>query len=150
MASKENPCQKGFLDNLYLRKSCYECKYNGIPRAADISLADAWGYAGNIKDEHENRGLSYIILSSEKGKEVFNCIKGQFVYEELDVEKIVCGSRHVSLSPEKNRTREKFFKDLNENGRSFKYIKKKYIFYERQKKYKVKSYVKRFVRKVYK
>lgn len=150
MTSKENPCQKGFLDNLYLRKSCYECKYNGIPRVADISLADAWGYKGNLADKHKNRGLSYVILSSEKGGKIFDCIKEFLIYEEVEIEKIVSGSRHVSLPPEKSRVRERFFEDLNTNGRSFQYIQKKYIFYERQKKYKMKSYVKRVINKIYK
>ena len=40
----DNVFMKGYLGpNLYIRPSCGNCRFNGMPRTADITLADFWG-----------------------------------------------------------------------------------------------------------
>ena len=39
----ENPYFRGFLTNVYLRNSCYNCRFRQNHRASDITLADYWG-----------------------------------------------------------------------------------------------------------
>ena len=38
----------GFNNNLFLRESCYRCKYCGSDRVSDFTLGDFWGI-----DPHE-------------------------------------------------------------------------------------------------
>lgn len=63
-----NEFMKLFLQNKILRKSCYDCKLrcNSI---ADISIGDAWGQKTQLND---NKGLSDIVINTEKGKLVFD------------------------------------------------------------------------------
>ncbi|WP_312811723.1 Coenzyme F420 hydrogenase/dehydrogenase, beta subunit C-terminal domain [Sedimentibacter sp.] len=58
---------KGFLANLYLRRSCYNCQFKGFPRVSDITLADFWGVVLNNEKEIF-KGISLILINSEKGK----------------------------------------------------------------------------------
>ena len=111
--SKENLFQKGFLSNLYLRPSCYECKYARLPRIADISLADFWGYDGELKDRNQNKGLSIVILSTDTAIKVFDSINVKTICESADIEYIKQHSRHVWKEPKINKNRESFFKLLN-------------------------------------
>lgn len=53
-----------FLENKILRKSCYECQLKSNSKS-DISIGDAWGVQTKLND---HKGLSDIIIHSEKGK----------------------------------------------------------------------------------
>ncbi len=114
--SQKNPFQKGFLDNFYLRPSCYKCPFAKLPRIADISLADFWGYDGKLKNN--NQGLSAIIVSNEKGSFIWDQIKGKTMYESVSEEYVKKRSRHIWIHPIGNKLREKFFNKIK-NGESF-------------------------------
>lgn len=125
--SQENPYQKGFLDNLYLRPICYECPYAKLPRISDVSLADFWGYEGSLTNINNNNGLSIVIISSDKGKSVFNKIQDQCEIEVVAEEYVRQKSRHAYMPPVYNSKREQFFHDL-EGYNFLDELSKKYIF----------------------
>lgn len=123
--SKENLFQFGFLKNVYLRPSCYKCKYAKLPRIADVSLADFWGYEGVLKEENNNRGLSIVILCSKKGIEMFEAVSKDIKYHDVSEEYVKSKSRHAYLHPEENYDREYFFRDIDKY--SFNKLAEKYI-----------------------
>lgn len=55
----------GFAGSLTNRYSCYDCKFNGLYRQSDITLADYWGDKEFI--EQHQLGLSFVTTHSEKG-----------------------------------------------------------------------------------
>ena len=57
---------KGFLKDLYLRPSCYDCKFKTLQRASDITLADFWGIEKIIPEINVEKGVSLCWASSEK------------------------------------------------------------------------------------
>lgn len=122
--SKENPFQKGFLDNIYLRPSCYHCIYAKLPRIGDVSLADFWGYDGKLCKENKNKGISAVIVSSKKGKQLFESVKNKLNYHAVSQEYLTQRSRHVYIHPEENKQRENFFRDFKKVP--FKKLCKKY------------------------
>lgn len=65
---------KGFIDNLTLRKSCYQCRYSSNQHISDITIADFWGYRRYDKKIYDNRGISLIIVNTKKGEELINSI----------------------------------------------------------------------------
>lgn len=109
---------------MYLRPSCYECKYAKLPRISDVSLADFWKYNGVLKEKNENKGISAVILSTEKGYNLFNAIKDKIEYHEVEEEFLTKRSRHVYIHPEENGRRSQFFKDLDDM--TFNSLSKKY------------------------
>lgn len=124
--SAENAYQKGFLTNLYLRSSCYSCQYAKLPRVGDISLADFWGYDGKLLSDNANKGLSAIIISSDKGKELLKSIENSIVIEAVTKEYLTARSRHAYLPPEPNPDRSRFLK--KSQNCSFSALSKKYIY----------------------
>lgn len=50
--------------NLFLKKTCYNCPFQKIPRLADISLGDFWNAP---KDLYDSRGVSLVSANSIKG-----------------------------------------------------------------------------------
>lgn len=64
----ENPYQRGFIKGLYSRSSCFACKFKGVARCSDITLADYWGVKGIQPKAYNPQGTSLILLHSEKGR----------------------------------------------------------------------------------
>ncbi len=80
---------KAFLSNLSLRPSCYECRYKGVERPADITLGDFWGIEQIKPEFDDNRGCSLIIIHSDKGKELISHIKDEIALFETDLNRAV-------------------------------------------------------------
>ena len=70
----------GFANDLITRESCVQCKYIGILRNSDITVAD---YTGDDMDDYQREnGCSFVFINSDKGKKLFSSCSGQFDYEE--------------------------------------------------------------------
>lgn len=105
----DNLYQKGFVGYLYLRPSCYECKYARLPRIADFTLADFWRYRGNLKTQNANKGLSIVLLSSDAAFNIFEHLKKEIFFEETDLRDTTKQCPHIAKKPFKNKKRNKFF-----------------------------------------
>ena len=73
----ENPYQRGFIKGLYSRNSCFVCKFKGIERCSDITLADYWGVKGIQPEAYHPQGTSLILLHSEKGHALLESCKNR-------------------------------------------------------------------------
>lgn len=62
----ENPYFRGFLKDVYQRPSCYTCKFRGVHRIADVTLADAWGIPNYCPEMDDNKGTSLLLLHTLK------------------------------------------------------------------------------------
>ena len=74
---KENLFMYGYLtSNLYIRPSCGDCDFKGIPRQSDITLADFWGIESKLDDD---KGTSLVLINNKKGKALFNRIENNII-----------------------------------------------------------------------
>ena len=80
---------KVFLNNLCLRDSCYNCSFKKKYRISDITLADYWGIDNIHPEMNDDRGTSLLIINSEKGKELFELIKGNLKYVKTNVDEAI-------------------------------------------------------------
>lgn len=102
----------GFLKNLYLRPSCYQCQFTGIPRIADITLGDFWGISRQCRDLDNDKGISLVLLNTRKGQKVFQKLQGNIFCTESTLEQAISGNhclvKPIALSP----MRAGFFADF--------------------------------------
>lgn len=83
----------GFLNGVFFRPNCYKCKYAVSNRVSDITLADFWGLGRSDDPEmKERRGVSAVLLNTEKGKKLFEEIIDLVNYEERPVEEAIKGN----------------------------------------------------------
>lgn len=80
-----NLYMRGFLDNFYLRPSCYECPFKGVDRRTDWTLADYWGVWDLEPDMDDNGGTSLIMIHSEKGYELFERTISNLVCKKVSI-----------------------------------------------------------------
>lgn len=99
-----------FLHLFTLRDSCYSCPFAGRLRPADISIGDFWGVeqlrpdlltgAGGRLDV--NRGISCVLVNSDKGLKWLHRFGGELVTERVafeDISKMNDQLRHPSICP---------------------------------------------------
>ena len=67
----EDIFMKGFLKNLYLRPSCYNCAARQGKSGADISIADYWGINKIHSEFDDNKGVGLILIYTKMGEEVY-------------------------------------------------------------------------------
>lgn len=132
-----NLFMKGFLNNLYLRPSCYSCPAKRDKSGSDITLADFWGIAQIAKDWDDNKGTSLVMINSTKGMKYFpdKLIK----YKDFSLKQAENSNVNICNSSIYNNNREKFFKAIN-GGKSFSKTILELCFKPRER-YKMKVYI---------
>ena len=118
---------QGYLNsNLYCRQSCYDCRFKGIPRISDITLADFWGIEKCNIDFDKNLGTSIVLINSKNGMEFFEQIKHKVSYTLMPIKSILEDNMALvnSIKPPK-KNRNEFFRDID--SMSFTDLSKKYI-----------------------
>ena len=69
---------RGFLKNIYLRESCYQCAFKMVHRSADITLADFWGVQDVCPQMDDNKGTSLVFCHSSRGLWVMQALAPYF------------------------------------------------------------------------
>ena len=67
----ENDYMRVFLSNLSLRPSCFNCSSKAGKSGADITIGDFWGIENVLPELDDDRGLSLLMLHSQRGLEHF-------------------------------------------------------------------------------
>ena len=118
----------GFIGtHAFSRPSCYECKFKGFPRIADITIGDFWGAEKIVGKEYDhNLGTSVLLINSKKGYDFYNQVKSNFKEMEIPFKEVVPGNSALFNSISKpNFDRKQFYDDLN--TKTFEEFAKKYI-----------------------
>ena len=102
-----------FLRNHCLRESCYNCSQKGVDRVSDITLADFWGINNEIPAIDDNKGVSFVIIHSEKGHLLFNEIKNCRV-QNVNLETGIKYNPSINSSPIRPTTRDEFYNHLRD------------------------------------
>lgn len=119
-----------FFKENTLRESCYICKYASIPRCADIVLGDFWGIDNIDKERSKEKGVSLVITTNSKGKQLVEAACGDAV-KETDFNDSVKYNLTVIKPTKRPESRDTFYKDFNTLGflqSGKKYCKLKHFF----------------------
>lgn len=112
--ASNNLYMKAFLKDICLRDSCYNCTFKSMNRISDITLADFWGIQKVKPDFDDDKGTSLVVINSEKGKELFESIKSNIRYEEVNIHEAIKYNPSMIKSVPLPNTRETFFRDIHD------------------------------------
>lgn len=115
-SSRTQLFHSGYLQGIFYRPSCGNCKYASLYRTSDVTLADFWKYEGKLKEKNENKGISLIICNSKKGKQLFEQASRVMSIEKSSKEEACRSCRHLTKTPVENKKRHKFFQLLDKKG----------------------------------
>jgi coenzyme F420-reducing hydrogenase beta subunit len=78
---------RGFVADLYLRKSCYRCKCQGEQCASDITLGDFWGVERVVPELADGKGTSLAMVHTAKGSEALHAVASDCIIQAVPMEK---------------------------------------------------------------
>lgn len=111
-----------FYSHNILRPACHNCKYTNLNRSSDLTISDFWGIEKSMPDFDDNKGISLLLINSEKGRKCFEDIIENIEYRISNTKD--CLQPQLIKPTEASIERENFWKDYNKFG--FKYISNKY------------------------
>lgn len=112
----ENIYIKGFIQNMFLRPSCFDCWFKGENRSSDFTIGDYWG-----KDCFEDRrskqlGISTIIIHTKTGIDIFSKFKDNLNFKVSDIDKATIWNSCYKDSVRQDKKREEFYNLYTEKG----------------------------------
>lgn len=120
--ARESSYYQLFLKGDIYRENCYQCKYASPNRPGDITLGDFWG----IEKEHpdylaanggifdEAKGISCLIVNSDKGREILSQFASGMFLGKSTFEKAAKQNGQL-LHPTAESSRRTFLLDLYKN-----------------------------------
>ena len=96
-----------YLSNYALRPSCYHCDFKGKDRMSDITLADLWGAQAIVPELDDDKGLSWVICHTAKGRELLNRVNEKVDCKEILYENAIkynMSGEKSSVAPKDNES----------------------------------------------
>lgn len=117
----------GFLENLYLRDSCYSCQFAASERQGDITLGDYWGYSESAPAylEDDDKGISLVLINSAKGEQEFSAIRKKIAVSKKTLENAKAGNPVLYKPCDRAKRYDDFWKDAA--TMNWSELKEKYI-----------------------
>lgn len=95
--SEKDCYTRAYLKGLLHRKSCYNCPFSRIPRQGDITIGDFWSiimHKIQFKESAE-KGISCILINTNKGKDFFQQYKTKFIIEQKPLSDAVLDNHNI-------------------------------------------------------
>ena len=111
----DNPFMRGFLSDIYLRPSCYECKCKNGVNHSDLTIGDYWAARVTDQDFDDDKGVGLVLVNTPKGKAYFDKLNMEVRRSTLDKAHLCNGgfNEHTHAHPK----RAKFY-ELYQGGTS--------------------------------
>ena len=133
-----NPgCKLYGINSLYMsafekaatfRRSCYTCHYAKTNRVGDFSIGDFWGlgcYGTSFKHD-TSKGVSLLMVNSEKGRAIFNALGNDNFYELRTLDEAAAGNHNLTKASRMPNNRDAIISAFLDNKRSLDDIEKDY------------------------
>ena len=112
----DNTYMNGYLKDIFLRPSCYTCKFKKPVTSADLTLADYWGVQNIHPEFDDDKGISLILINSKKGQDLLNTLTNKLEIIHTNLEYATKCNPVIIKASNYNKEREDFFnKFLVEN-----------------------------------
>ena len=100
---------KCFIQNLYVRPSCFDCRFKGNNRMSDITIGDFWSAKEFHADMADDYGNSAIIIRSDKGQSLLEAVKNELVIKDATIKEVVTWNECLVESTKMNEKRKEFY-----------------------------------------
>ena len=111
ISPKKSYYLRAFTSGLMFNEACYKCQYATPERVSDITLADYWGIGAVKPFRHPtNKGVSLLLVNSEKGKNAVSACKTLYT-EGRPLEEAVQGNYNLSHCSERPAGRNTYYAD---------------------------------------
>lgn len=104
-----------FNNGFIMRDSCYSCEFANKNRVADITMGDFWNVEKLKLDIETKKGVSMVLINTEKGKKIFERLEN-IKTVPVSIEECINIQEQLRFPINKNKLEEKFWEQfLNKN-----------------------------------
>ena len=96
-----------FLRHLIIRPSCFRCKYACFHRPSDFTLGDFWGIEKNFSQFDDDKGVSLVMVHTDKGQKIWQEIQKSAEYFSVTKEQSM--QPNLESPSEENPDRDSFW-----------------------------------------
>lgn len=150
VSPKCHPYSTLFCKTIMYRTSCGSCHFCNTIRPSDITIADFWGWEKiNPEFNKDDKGVSLLLINTEKGKELFKAInKRLYIFQAKLEDCLQPNLKQASVLNPKSQEFERFY-----NKYGFKYVLKKYTNFKLNEKMrifilKIKKKLRSYIKKI--
>ncbi len=104
---------KSFMDGNCYRESCYQCDYANIKRCSDITIGDFWGIMKVNPDFYSYKGVSSVLLNTQKGIELIGWISSKIEAYECTLDDVIIKQGNLVKPTERNLERDSFYDKID-------------------------------------
>lgn len=108
-----DPYMRAYLGDICLRPSCYACKFKGLSRDSDITLADFWGIERVLPGMDDDRGTSLVLVNSEAGQDVLNAVADGMDCVRVELDSAIKHNPAAVSSAVRHPEHDSFYRNLN-------------------------------------
>lgn len=103
-----------FLEGAICRSNCYTCKFARPERVSDITLGDFWGIDKKLFEAEEGKGISCVLIHTEKGQQLLEQVKDKLELTERSTDEAVKGNSQLKSPVYRNEKREKILVQMRQ------------------------------------
>ncbi|MHC1719544.1 MAG: Coenzyme F420 hydrogenase/dehydrogenase, beta subunit C-terminal domain [Clostridiaceae bacterium] len=111
--SRTDLYMRGFLQDIYLRPSCYHCRAKARDRVSDITIADFWGIDNIAPEMNDDKGTNLVLVHRKKGQDILEKLKEDIKIKQVDPEQALQYNFAAVRSVKYNEKREDFFSEID-------------------------------------
>jgi coenzyme F420-reducing hydrogenase beta subunit len=115
VTAADDPYMALFMQDMTLRPSCYSCPAKGGRSHSDLTLADLWSVAKAVPEMNDDKGVSGVLVNTEKGRRLFERIQTEYK-QEVPVEDVKSENGGFAESLPIPEKRAEFFEGLKVIG----------------------------------
>ena len=110
------------LNDWAIRESCSKCPFTNTERVGDLTIGDFWGWEEHFNYWNDNKGVSLMMINTEKGEMLFNQIKNSLLHQRCDLS--IVSQPQLQHPLILNVNYQRFLSDYRYKG--FRYVARKY------------------------
>lgn len=103
-----------FYNHSAFRPSCFKCPFTTVERSTDITIGDYWGIEKVMPDFYDSKGVSLVLVHSQKGKHLFDMAQKELEVRESNTTD--CLQPNLQSPTERPEKRDCFWNDYRKGG----------------------------------
>ena len=113
---RDNEYMHGFIFNLYLRPSCFECRFKGTDRVSDFTMGDFWGVKEEEPEFYDENGVSVILTHNVRAEKILSEIKDRLILKSVEIDKVIKHNPSLVKATDHNQMEKLFYIDYARRG----------------------------------
>lgn len=109
-----DPYYYHFLKGTTYRECCYRCNYCTKERVGDITIGDYWGIEKEHPEFYSVKGVSCLLVNSEKGERLWSIVKDEFETVESTFEQVAKANHNLTRPTQRTPLRDVIYQHIDD------------------------------------